>query len=326
LNTFKPVPEKAASQRQTAWNSEPAVQMAEKDKDMPVFYSNRQTVAATNNNPTISQNNSQPSDTRRHTTAPWENSQPNTFNRGRQPPPNILPLRAMEPNEPPIYASVQRFGRRTVNIEPINVPSPMNHTTGAVGTGQFSPSYSSPKSFSKPEQTQEKLPARESPIGLAAKPGGYSQDYSIRSRPQTVRPPVPRLDHFPSSESEAYSDMSHILPRLAVVMNQPPPQQTPPLPPPVPVTAPPATKNFERQSATAFPPTPMARAPSKDTPTPAGVKTPELSRPKTFPPPPPPPRQFRNNTADEDDEYDDDSDNWDNYDDFEFTPPGTSFA
>lgn len=261
-------------------------------------------------------------------------------------------ITSVEPIEEatPIYASVFRKGRKQAGAN-----NPLNHTPGDYSYHEemeAENSYPIPYwSTSASKKTTQTSPGNQRASGPNAASGIPSRITTSNFRPL---PPV-RLDHFPSSESEAYSDMSQILRHAPKESNKPP-------------TSDPFMKHgVNRKLHNSAERKPYLRASSNPpekihhedrlhfkNPLPH-YKSMEIQRPGNErmgspPPPPPPPRiqnrdtvppfqspyinsgriQAKQKTNHKDPYEEDDSDDWDNYEDsvdFDIKyKPGTSFA
>ena len=242
----------------------------------------------------------------------------------------------------PIYATVNRNGRRQERN--FAAPFPVAHPSYVNGTVR------APSSLQQPE----KYNSVSRPHSAQSQDSGFA-----RSQSQLSSPPIIRMDHFPSSESETYSEMSRGVP-------MPPP---PPPPPPLPSAA--DLNGTLRRLNQAQMVDKLNKEDSRDEPSPRPVShiiTPPkenafsvlakmgpipdrkmILKPRGGLPPPPPPRksssgrfndsnivnpgltqnQHCNSQGTEsglhdnhhsEDYEDEDSDNWDFYDDFEFSP------
>lgn len=255
----------------------------------------------------------------------------------------------------PIYASVSRGGRKpNRNSSPSTTsPNPYQVPSVARESRSYSP-VATPTITSRPVSLTlpPKMVTKPKPSGLEKTLS--TERISVTSQPtrpvmnkeQNSVPPIPpvRLDHFPSSESETYSDMSHIISSAYKMDNtRPSPIKSPSTTTTIqyPQVLPNGNKSTERQiprpnqqpSIAKTPPSFIEDRKTRDS----------IGRPKFQPPPPPRrlsystdnhnngihqrsfiPNDNRNNSTEE--YYDDDSDEWDNYDDVIFAPVGSSHA
>lgn len=242
----------------------------------------------------------------------------------------------------PIYATVSRNARR--QDRNFGIPLPVLHP------GYVNDPVRNPNNIQQPE----KYTSVSRPHSAQSLDSGFA-----RSQSQLSSPPIIRMDHFPSSESETYSEMSRGVPV------QPPP------PPPLPSAADLNGATLRRRNEAQTIDQPDGSASRNDLSSrPVPLITPpkenafgvlakmgpipdrrSILKPRGGLPPPPPPRKNSSGRFNDsnivnspltqnqlyssqgrgtepglhdnhtaDDYDDDDSDNWDFYDDFDFNP------